>query len=173
MLAAVAMLFTACKKDEQTIADNTFIYNGVTYHMTDLLLYGGIGGELEGQSTELGPNGDAAVRFCGHHIYQSQLNKTFDLTQFYTEGAEDWEELQLFVCGEVVNFGFRISEDWWDGGINETNYYSTIFKEGTLTIAGDENSQFVYSLKGTLQNDDTVEFRIVLPVGWYHWNPEY
>ena len=46
LLAAVAMLFTACKKDEQTIADNTFIYNDVTYHMTNLELYGGIGGEL-------------------------------------------------------------------------------------------------------------------------------
>lgn len=179
ILVAAALMFTACNKEEQIIADNTFIYNGVTYHMTDLQLYGGIGGELIGQSTELGPNGSAAVSFCGHHICAEQMNKTFDLTQLYYEG-ELCNELQMFVCGEVVSFGFRSDKDWYLGSVQETyyEYYDhnlgpTIFKEGTLTLSGDENSKFVYTLKGTLQNDDTVEFRIVLPVGWYNWNPEY
>lgn len=176
VLAVAALMFTGCKKDEQTIADNTFVYNGVTYHMTDLLLDGGIDGELRGQSTELGPNGYPAVAFCGHWICKEHLNKTFDLTQLFYEG--ELCELQLFVCGEVADFSFRSDKDWYLGNIHETNYDSytngpTIFKEGTLTISGDENSKFVYTLKGTLQNDDTVEFRIVLPVGWYNWNPEY
>ncbi len=170
VLAAVAMLFTACKKDEQTIADNTFIYNGVTYHMTNLQLYGGIDGELEGVSTELGPQESPAVVFCGHHIFQSQLNKTFDLTKYYTSSNN--EELQLFVCGEIVDFGFRIDTEWWDGHIGETNYDHTIFTEGTMTITGDENSELVYTASGKLINGDTFEFRIVLPKGWYNWQPE-
>lgn len=172
ILAAVAMLFTACKKDGSTIADNTFIYNDVTYHMTNLQLYGGINGELEGESTELGPQGSPAVMFCGHHILQSQLNKTFDLTKYYTTGSTDIEELQLFVCGEVVDFGFRIDKEWWDGHIGNTNYDHTYFTEGTMTITGDENSEFVYTASGKMVNGDTFEFRIVLPKGWYTWQPE-
>ena len=172
LLAAVAMLFTACKKDEPTIADNTFIYNDVTYHMTNLELYGGIGGELVGESTESGPQGYPAVEFCGHHILQSQLNKTFDLTQYYTTGSSDIEELQLFVCGEVADFSFRIDKEWWDGRIGETFYDHTIFTEGTMTITGDENSDFVYTASGKLINGDSFEFRIVLPEGWYNWQPE-
>ena len=138
--------------------------------MTNLELYGGISGELVGESTELGPQGYPAVSFCGHHIFQSQLNKTFDLTKYYTSSNN--EELQLFVCGEIVDFGFRIDNEWWDGHIGETNFDRTIFTEGTMTITGDENSDFVYTASGKLINGDTFEFRIVLPKGWYNWQYE-
>ena len=39
IMAAVAMLFTACKKEnnEQTLADNTIVYDGVTYQMEAVL----------------------------------------------------------------------------------------------------------------------------------------
>ena len=173
-LAAVAMLFTACGKEnenENETTDNVIIYNDVTYHMQDVALYydwDHQSAEFGCVSSEVGPLGDNEVYSSGFRIYTDMLNQTFDLTKLYC--GQTQHDFQVLFYGESVNFGFDSGSEWYNGyigfGENGVDYTEeTIFKSGTLTITNDENG-FVWALNGTLRNDDTVDIRLVIPEGW-------
>ena len=74
VLAAVAMLFSACNKDnELQLENNTLVYDGVTYQLQSEAIL-----ESEGTYLSYFAWGDNDLGLQGHI---DGLNKTFDLTK--------------------------------------------------------------------------------------------
>ena len=158
VLAAVAMLFTACQKEK--INDNEIIYNGITYHLqnVDFVYFDSAHGQIRGNSVEIGPGGTPEVVLSDLRVRRHSFGKSYDLAE-----PEDYE-IEISISGEAVRFILR-HELIWVGWIGETYYATSIFSHGTLTITNDSNG-LVYALNGTLRNGDTVQIRIALPEVW-------
>ena len=159
-LAAVAILFTACGKENTSLEKrNELIMNGEkhelvsTYGFNDNVFFFG------GNTLEANENGVSLVDFGGAGNIQV-LNKTIDLSK-----AEDLFNYDLTLDYRIDwTKAFRVNNNqgWW-GGIGDAYYENTsIFKSGTLqTIENDEG--FFFALNGVLLTDDAVEIYLYVP----------
>ena len=93
VLAALAMLFTACKKDKDVQLDNnTLIYDGVTYQLQSEAIL-----ESEGTYLSYFATSNNDLDFQGHI---DGLNKTFDLTQ----NQDFMFDLYMYINQTTINF---------------------------------------------------------------------
>lgn len=163
VLAAAAMLFTACTKDNNSMEKkNEIIMNGekhdlISYYRCvndDVFYFGGYASETNEILADFGGQGNLQV-----------LNKTIDLSK-----VEDLCNYDLTLDYRIDwSKAFRVSNDhgFW-GGIGDAYYENTsIFKNGTLqTIENDEG--FFFALNGVLLTDDTVKIYLYIPKEEYN-----
>ena len=166
VLAAVAMLFTACNKEKPT-PKNELTWNGETREVIS--------------SVSVEQQGTAYYITChtpmeneeGHPDYtfecetsQNGLNKTFDLA-----GGHGTDPSYLIFANKFCspdkhwfyNSSYTNFADEWGGHINGTNFENTsIFKSGTMTITLNDEA-FVLSLDGVLKDDDTFTVDLYIP----------
>ncbi len=149
VLAAVAMLFTACNKETQ-LENNTLVYDGVTYQFRSEAI-------LEGQSTYLSYFAfiNDNDNFQGHI---DGLNKTFDLTQ-----PQDFMfDIYMYINQTPINLTFYDANSI-NGQIGDTQYSGeSIFSEGTFTNTYN-NSGVTCELHGTLKNGKKLAYKVFVP----------
>lgn len=150
-LAAVAMLFTACRKDnEPQLENNTLVYDGVTYQLQSEAIL-----ESEGTYLSYFAWGDNNLDLQGHI---DGLNKTFDLTK-----GQDFMFDQYMTINQTP-----ISLYWYDvnsigGHIGETQYSEeSIFSTGTFKNTYNDNG-VTCELNGTLKNGKTLAYKVFVP----------
>ena len=151
VLAAVALLFTACRKDnELQLENNTLVYDGVTYQLQSEAIL-----ESEGTYLSYFAYGDNDLNFQGHI---DGLNKTFDLTK-----GQDFMFDQYLYINQ-----FPINLTWYDvnsisGQIGEKYYTEeSIFSTGTFSNTYND-SGVTCELNGTLKNGKTLAYKIFVP----------
>ena len=167
VLAAVAMLFTACGKDKTY--KNELTWNGETRQLTSSVqvYHDGTDYYISGW-TELEEEQDHPEYSFDCEINKDNLNKTFDLAAgniAEQNGYCIWAN--KFYSPEnhwfYNKFHHSVHGNTWSGHINGTNFENTsIFKSGEMTITL-ENDAFVLSLDGVLKNDDTFTVDLYIP----------
>lgn len=158
VLAAVAMLFTACGKDKTY--KNELTWNGETRQLISIVQIRHNGTEyyISG-STDLEEGHDHPEYDFDCVINKDNLNKTFDLAAgniAEQNGYYIWAN--RFYSPDNHWFYNKFHSGYgntWSGQINGTNFENTsIFKSGTMTITL-EDEGIVLSLDGVLKNNDT------------------
>lgn len=170
LLAAVAMLFTACRK-ENLEQKNEMTWNGKTRQLksymsiyqrdhTKVYIFGG--------QTELEEGYDhPEFSFDCNEIKEDGLNKTYDLTAGHiTDQSGYWIQAVKYYNPERY-WGYRNCPDAWNGdiinGTHSTQFENTtIFKSGTMTVTLTEEA-LAFSLSGVLKNDDTFSVNLYIP----------
>ena len=151
VLAAVALVLTACKKDNETpLENNTLVYDGVTYQLQSEAI-------LEGESTYLSyfARSGETVEFQGHI---DGLNKTFDLTK----GQDFMFDLYMFINQSAINLYFY-DENSISGQIGDVQYSGeSIFSTGTFTNTYND-SGVTCELNGTLKNGKNLAYKVFVP----------
>lgn len=169
VLTAVALLFTACNKDQETPSDNetpsgtetptgdepqlennTLIYDGVTYQLQTEAI-------LESQGTYLSyfARIGETDEFQGHI---DGLNKSFDLTK-----PQDFMfDLYMNINQTAINLSFYDASSI-NGQIGDTQYSEeSIFSEGTFTNTYND-SGVTCELYGTLKNGKKMAYKVFVP----------
>lgn len=166
VLAAAAMLFTACGKDKTY--KNELTWNGETRQLTSSVQVSHNGTAYYiGGWTELEEGHDHPEYSFDCEIEKGDLNKTFDLAagdvadqngyciwanKFYSPDKH-W----------FYNKYYRNFANEWNGHINGTNFENTsIFKSGTMTVTLEDDA-LVLSLDGVLKDDDTFTVDLYVP----------
>lgn len=151
VLAALAMLFTACKKDKDVQLDNnTLIYDGVTYQLQSEAIL-----ESEGTYLSYFATSNNDLDFQGHI---DGLNKTFDLTQ----NQDFMFDLYMYINQTTINFAMFGGEAM-GGQIGETVYGNeSIFSTGTFRNTYND-SGVTCELAGTLKNGKTLAYKVFVP----------
>lgn len=159
-LAAAAMLLASCGKDDSkpNIADNTVIYNGVTYHMNNMVSYANE--DLTffmSNSTETTDDGQPRMVFGEIHIYPEMWGKTYNLSVLENiQGLRFFDGPDLF-CSTTYN------GTGYDGCIDDVNFPNeTPFTNGTFSIIGNnDGTSITITLDGELKNGKTIQMRLV------------
>ena len=165
-VAAAAMMFVSCDKDENEkdqpdipqigIADNTLVYDGVTYQMTPLPA-----GNAPSSASLDSVDGEPLFFFDGYHFRDERMwNKTINLTAL-AEG----EEYSIGIFGSVLDLN---SDGWWEAGlamycgrIDGQEYENEcVFTSGTFGLYGDVNNATVI-LDCVLKNGKTLKMKLV------------
>ena len=166
VLAAVAMLFSACGKDnELQLENNTLVYDGVTYHFQSRAWLENWGPVVDHYIVTMS-QGDGLHEMLVN-LAAENLSQTFDLTKTY-DNVE-------FHCDLVLEQGLSLSFTHYDnsyiGCINEPNQHDgTIFSAGTFTSLFDDNG-ITFTLNGTLTNGKDLAFKVFVPKS--EFNPQH
>lgn len=163
-VAAAAMLFASCGKDENVVAgDNELVYDGTTYKME--AIFGPINGSMglmDIHSVDKNANGNYLVSTPEEmfHIYRHLVGDEINLAQVYSQGYH-------FVLQGAVNWDIYSEESSIGGTIEGTEYSNTsAFKSGTMKLSI-EGSNMVFVLNGETKNGHKMSLRIVTPTnGW-------
>ena len=180
VLAAAAMLFTACGKDEDTnqndnnngnnepqevvLEKNQLIYNGMKYNIESG--YGSNGAMYFTYGNTL-MESDTIPPVIGfqNEGYIEGLNKTFDLTKGpFEDGFCMWiynnedPSKNLYFFNNFGGWAYHFGEEW------EEETQGTPFESGTLEVKIND-TEFSYVLEGgKLKNGDTFEIYIYAPL---------
>lgn len=183
-LMAVAMLFTACKKDKPQpdngnngnnetpavteAAENTLVFNGKVYP-----LHCGYGIDVAqnrsyagAYTLETNANGEPLYEIMSD-VEDYCLNRTFDLTTEY-------EDATYYFVFRTPDYSEEYSQGNTEGygvnGIINGEYYedSSIFSSGTLTITRTE-TDFTYKVTGTLKTGQNLSFHIHVPASEWQY----
>ena len=151
VLAAVAMLFTACNKDKETpLENNTLVYDGVTYQLQSSAIL-----ESEGTYLSYFAYINENDNFQGHI---DGLNKNFDLTK----GQNFMFDFYMFINQTAINLTFY-DENSISGQIGDKQYGGeSIFSEGTFTNTYND-SGVTCELNGTLKNGKKLAYKVFVP----------
>ena len=192
--AAAALLFAACGKDEENsnnnasgsqgggsntpaLADNTIVYDGVTYHMTGenaqivVEYYHNELTHISARSTEQDSVGVPRMAFSHFHIRPEMWNKTQNLTtlaneEFY-EIIFEGTELNLVARGSCYESGSNGSLlTYFGGNLDGTEYDETqcLFSSGTYTVTGhNDGSPFTVEMDATLINGKRIQMKLTSP----------
>ena len=181
LMVSAAMLMTACKKDKpqpnnnsgsggsdtptQTIADNTLVYDGVTYHF-DNVYVSYMHSELTGMSATTNDtleDGRPLLTVDDIHISPNVWNRTFDMVD--QSQWPDFSMLGLILTG-AVELGYEgfcnsgtSTHGWLDGEEYETG---NIFSNGTYRVDGNnDGTPITVTVEGTLINGKTLKMKLV------------
>lgn len=165
VLAAVAMLFTACGKDnEPQLENNTLVYDGITYHFQSRAWLENWGPVVDHYIVTMS-QGDGLHEMHVNFAAEN-LSQTFDLTKTY-DNVE-------FGCSLVLEQGASIYFSHFDnsyaGYINGEQQDKTIFSAGTFTSLFDDNG-ITFTLNGTLTNGKALAFKVFVPKN--EFNPQH
>ena len=166
-LAAVAMLFTACGKDkDQPLADNTLVYDGVTYQMESYFdAFNQDMGLFFSYSTQKDENGEPLITFDGYHVFRVFLGQEFDLTK-KTSNEDSYTELYF---NGLFNVDVYVGYDYIGGNLEEEQYESASpFKSGTVkaTLSGDI---LTVEMEGETKNGHTINMKLSAQNNGYGW----
>ena len=156
ILAAVAMLFTACKKEnnEQTLADNTIVYDGVTYEMTTTL------DPFNNNLAWMDAYNDS-LQFMAYHVFPSS---DFLCDKTYDDLTVEWP---FFECHGALEMSTE------HGILEEQDYdWGTVFESGTAkrTYA---NKTLSLEVNSILKNGKKFALKLTVTDDWFHIDPNY
>ena len=165
VLAAAAMIFTACGKDK--IYKNELTWNGDTREVM-----GSVSVEQQGTAYYITCH-TPMENEEGHPDYtfecetsKNGLNHTYDLA-----GGHGTDPSYLIFANKFTspdkhwfyNSSYTNFADEWGGHINGTAFENTsIFKSGTMTITLEDDA-LVLSLDGVLKDNDTFTVDLYIP----------
>lgn len=164
VLAAVAMLFTACGKDNEApeAGKNQMVYNGTVYDVTSSYDSNGVMYFYECSPATENEEEIPQFYFMGEGYVES-LNTTIDLTRGVIEDLtgywivltwNDGSNSSFWAANQNCTLGYGMDGgDWYD---------KSLFKSGTMTFTKDATA-FTYRLKGVLVNDDTIDVNLYVP----------
>lgn len=182
-LAATMMLFAACGKDDEetnsannsnsqqvNIADNTLVYDGVTYQLEAQFAYPNNSmGWLMIQSVEKDVNEEPIIRMPHDeiHLYSYLVGQTIDLTQIFRE----WPGYEFALEGAVNwMFGsYEVNDETYIGGTIEGTDYDNVtpFKSGSTMKITVENDTFTLVINAESKNGHQLNLRVVTSAnGW-------
>lgn len=163
VLAAVAMLFTACKKEnnEQTLADNTIVYDGVTYQMTTTL------DPFNENLAWMNAYNDS-IQFMAYHVFPSAdflSDKTYDdLTEewpfFMIHGVFEMETENGILEGEQVGYH---PEMGWPLSVFESGTAKRTYADKTLSL----------EVNSILKNGKSFALKLTVTDDWLQIHPTY
>ena len=163
IMAAVAMLFTACKKEnnEQTIADNTIVYDGVTYQMEAVL-------EPFNDNLAWMNAYNDSIQFMAYHVFPSAdflSDKTYDdLTEewpfFMIHGVFEMETENGILEGEQVGYH---PETGWPLSVFESGTAKRTYADKTLSL----------EVNSILKNGKSFALKLTVTDDWFHIDPDY
>lgn len=160
-VAATAMMLASCEKDNENTTDlenNTVVYNGVTYHMNNMVSYANE--DLTffmSMSTETTDDENPRMVFGEIHIYPEMWGKTYNLSVLEEiQGLRFFDGPDLF-CSTTYN------GNGYDGSIDDVDYPDeSPFTKGTFSIRGNnDGSPVTVTLDGTLRNGKTIQMKLV------------
>lgn len=153
-VAAAAMLFASCGKDELDLENNQLRYDGTVCNMTTSAMtdtqdsyvsFGGVGKEVLFQLNGL--------------FEEAAFNRTFDLAV----AAEDVHyNIDMMCEAWGLNFSYDNNHGRFYGGMEGVTQGESIFSEGTCTVTYD-NDGFTVTLDGTLKNGKELAFKLYVP----------
>lgn len=183
-VAAAAMMFASCGKEDNNgdsnsgaagnntptvVADNTLVYDGVTYQMEAEFAYvNNAMGFLTVHSVDTNADGEYRIRMPQGeiHLYAYLVGQEVDLTQLFHE----WPGYQFALEG-LVNWQLYAGDDGQKamigGSVEGDSYEDTpAVKHGTMKITI-ENGNFIFVLNAESKNNHTLALRIVTSAnGW-------
>ena len=153
-VAAAAMLFASCGKDELDLEDNQLRYDGTVYNMTS-----SAASDAEGTYVSFGGVGKEALITLNGQFEKACYGHTYDLTV----AAEDVHYYIDCWCEALgVNFSFDNNRGTFHGGMEGVPEGESIFSKGTCTVTYD-NLGLEVELNGTLKNGKDLAFGLVVP----------
>ena len=166
-LVASMMFFAACgDDDEQTLADNTIVYDGQVYTLDDVVVdyYHSELTLLNAYTRDTLESGEPRLAVEGIHLTPNVWNKSFDLAN-----TSQWPEMMM--AGMHISGTLHISFEIWNndgaigggGNIDEVQYENTsIFTSGTYTVSGNNDGTPITILyDGVLKNGKTFKMKLV------------
>ena len=164
VLAAVAMLFTACKKDpEPELGNNQLIYNGVVYDLTSFyepdtyMFYYGAEAVTKNET-------DIPKFTFNADGYYETLNTSFDLTQGPIEVMTSGYWITLTWNDQShPDFSAGNGNGYMNGSFGDEYDIATPFKSGTITFTKDDTA-FTVLIEGVLKNGDTIAMKLYVPL---------
>jgi hypothetical protein len=159
VLAAVAMLFTACKKDNE-IPDNTIVYDGVTYQMTTTL-----DPWNESLAWMDAHSENDEIQFMAYHVFPSA---EFLCDKTYSDLTKEWP---FFECYGVLEMNT-------EHGDLEGQHYGTDMEWGTVFESGTakrtySNNTLSLKVDATLKNGKKFALKLTVTSDWFHIDPNY
>ena len=153
-VAAAAMLFASCTKDELDLENNQLRYDGTVYNMTT-------SASSDAQGTYVSYAGvcsEVMLSLTGQ-FEEAALNRTYNLTV----AAEDVHYYIDMWCEALgVNFSFDNNRGIFHGGMEGVPEGESIFSEGSCTVTYD-NGGLTVTLDGTLKNGKELAFKVYVP----------
>jgi len=163
LLAAIAIIFTACQPEEIT-GKNELVFNGNTYELTSSVSLSD-GKYILGAQTQIADGNTSPEFIFTCNLYEEGFNKTFDLTEGPIEGnAGYFLSFNPFANGNTNDLWmFRNENGAMRGAIGETHYpNNTVFKSGTMTTVSDDD-KYSIQLSGVLKNDKNFSIEFFIP----------
>ena len=153
VLAAVAMLFTACTKDNE-IPDNTIVYDGVTYQMTTTL-----DPFNENLAWMDAHSENDELQFMAYHVFPSA---DFLCDKTYSDLTQEWP---FFECYGVLEMNTERGElDGMECG--------NVFESGTAKRSY-SNKTLSLEVNATLKNGKKFALKLTTTSDWFHIDPNY
>ena len=163
ILAAVALMFTGCKKDnqEQTLADNTIVYDGVTYQMTTTL-------DPFNENLAWMDAYNDSLQFMAYHVFPSSWFLC-DLT--YDDLTVEWP---YFECYGVLEMNTEHGEldGQLDGYDPETVLGLSVFESGTAKRSF-VNKTLSLEVNAILKNGKSFALKLTVTDDWFHIDPNF
>lgn len=160
MLAAVAMLFTACRKEEQTLADNTIVYDGKTYQVTTTL-----DPFNENMAWMDAHHENDEITFLAYHVFPSS---EFLCDKTYDDLTKEWPFFEIHGILEMdTEHGQLDGQEYPDG-----DWWGTVFERGTAkrTYA---NKTLSLEVNAILKNGKSFALKLTVTNDWFHIDPSY
>ena len=179
-VAAAAMMFASCGKDnenggsgsgggsQQSIADNTMVYDGVTYKF-DHVMVGYCHEELTLITAETADtllDGSPRLMLDGIHITPDAWNRDFNLADI-SQWPVEYVMVNLVFSGVLdISYTSYVNGDRGvSGRLDGVNYEDeSIFTSGTYRVSGNnDGTPVTLTVNGTLRNGKTLQIKLVTP----------
>ena len=160
VLAAVAMIFTACKKDNP-IADNTIVYDGVTYQMTTTL-----DPFNENLAWMDAHSENDELQFMAYHVFPSA---DFLCDKTYSDLTKEWPFFECYGVLEMnTEHGMLEGQEYTDGNGD----WGTVFESGTAKRTYSNNTLSL-EVDATLKNGKKFALKLTTTSDWFHIDPDF
>ena len=164
-VAAAAMLFAACGKDNvEDLADNTLVYDGVTYTFSNVMVdYRH--SEMTLVSAIAGDPQNAELIVDHIHITPNVWNRDFDLVD-----QSQWpDDVAVYL---IINGAIEMQFEGWVNGdrgifgrLDGVEYEGeSIFTSGTYRVSGNnDGTPITITVNGKLKNGKDLKMKLVSP----------
>lgn len=182
-VAAAAMMFAACDKDDENgntnggtngggsqtaLADNTLVYDGVTYTF-DYIMVGYCHDELTlitAETADTLEDGTPRLMLDGIHITPEAWNRDFNLADI-SQWPVEYVMINLVFTGVLdISYTSFVNGDRGVSGRLDGEYYESesIFTSGTYRVSGNnDGTPITVTANGTLRNGKTLQLKLVTP----------
>ena len=164
---AATLMFAACEKDEpaqaEPLADNTLVYDGVTYEMVPFVeIYNQHLTMLNAFSKDTSLDGQPKIIFDHFHIRSNEEYSMWNISTDLVNYTEE-EFYEIAFTGEVLTMIGRGSNSFAEGEIDGVVYENeSIFTSGTLKVTGenDGSGKVLVELDCVLKNGKSLKMKI-------------
>ena len=162
VLAAAALMFTGCKKEneEQTLADNTIVYDGMTYQMTTTL-------DPFNENLAWMVASNDSINFTAYHVFPSS---EFLCDKTYDDLTEEWPLFMIYGVLEMdTEHGMLEGQEYPNA---DGDWWESVFESGTAkrTYA---NKTLSLEVNSILKNGKKFALKLTVTDDWFHIDPNY